>query len=113
MDERVCISPETSDVPERPSELRMLLVSRDAAWVRAVEGAAERLGGVDVLTCDAQGALARLAGTGSHYSHLLVDRNDAEGLLEELADLATEAAAPETDIRTILISGLSGPQHPV
>jgi EAL domain-containing protein (putative c-di-GMP-specific phosphodiesterase class I) len=33
-----------------------------------------------------------------HYSHLLVYRNDAEGLLDELADLATEFAAPDTDL---------------
>jgi EAL domain-containing protein (putative c-di-GMP-specific phosphodiesterase class I) len=62
-----------------------------------------------VLTCDARGALARLAGTASHYTHLLVDRNDAEGLLDELADLTTEVAAPDTDM---LVLGSAPSEHP-
>ncbi len=90
-------------------EINLLLVSRNAAWFRAVDGAARELGGGDVLTCDARGALARLAGTTSHYSHLLVDRNDAEGLFDELADLATEVAAPDTDV---LVLGSADVKHP-
>ena len=62
-----------------------------------------------MLTCDARGALARLAGTASHYSHILVDRNDAEGLFDELADLATEVAAPDTDM---LVLGSAGCERP-
>lgn len=80
----------------RSSEISLLLVSRSAIWSRAVHSATRELGGGDVLTCDARGALARLAGTTSHYTHLLVDRNDAEGLLDELADLTTEVVAPDT-----------------
>ena len=80
------------------SEINLLLVSRSAKWSRAVHSATRELGGGGVLTCDARGALTRLAGTASHYSHLLVDRNDAEGLLDELAGLANEVAAPDTDM---------------
>ena len=45
------------------------------------------------MTCGARDALTRLAGAASSYSHLLVDQDDADGLLEELADLATGSAA--------------------
>jgi EAL domain-containing protein (putative c-di-GMP-specific phosphodiesterase class I) len=45
----------------------------------------------------------------SHYSHLLVDRNDAEGLLDELADLATEMEAPDTDV---FMLGATDARHP-
>jgi EAL domain-containing protein (putative c-di-GMP-specific phosphodiesterase class I) len=93
----------------RAPEFNLLLVSRSAAWVQAVQCATRELGGGDVFTCDARGALARLAGTASHYSHLLVDRNDAEGLLDELADLATEVAAPDTDM---LVLGLADARRP-
>src|SRR3954447_16096678 len=66
----------------------LLLVSRSPDWRKAVTDASEVLGHVNVLTCGARDALARLAGTASHYSHLLIDRDDADGLLNELADLA-------------------------
>ena len=82
--------------------------------------AAETLGGGDVLTCDARDALVRLAGTSSHYSHLLVDRNDAEGLLDELADLPIEvrgaehkhAGAGGGGLDSIRICGPFRPRHP-
>jgi EAL domain-containing protein (putative c-di-GMP-specific phosphodiesterase class I) len=93
----------------RLSAINLLLVSRSATWSRAVHCATKALGGGDVLTCDARGALTRLAGTASHYTHLLVDRNDAEGLLDELADLATEVAAPDTDV---LVLGLADSSRP-
>jgi EAL domain-containing protein (putative c-di-GMP-specific phosphodiesterase class I) len=79
-------------------EFHLLLVSRSPTWSSAVRCATAALGGGDVLTCDARGALALLAGTASHYSHLLVDRDDAEGLLDELANLANEVGAPDTDM---------------
>jgi EAL domain-containing protein (putative c-di-GMP-specific phosphodiesterase class I) len=79
-------------------EFHLLLVSSNPTWSKAVRCATEALGGGEVLTCDARGALALLAGTASHYSHLLVDRDDAEGLLDELADLANEVGAPDTDM---------------
>ena len=88
--------------------IKLLLVSRSQKWFRAVRGATMRLGG-DVLTCDARDALARLAGTASHFSHLLVDRNDAEGLLDELADLAIEVAAPDT---AMLVLGSADARRP-
>jgi len=84
--------------PSGLSEINLLLVSRSPAWSQAVHCATRELGGGGVLTCDARVALALLAGTASHYSHLLVDRNDAEGLLDELADLAKEVGAPDTDM---------------
>jgi EAL domain-containing protein (putative c-di-GMP-specific phosphodiesterase class I) len=91
------------------SEINLLLVSRCPTWLQAVHCATRELGGGDISTCDARGALARLAGTTSHYSHLLVDRNDAEGLLDELADLATEVAAPVTDM---LVLGSADSRRP-
>src|SRR3984957_5507378 len=95
----------------RLPDFNLLLVSRSATWTRAVHGATRALGGGDVLTCDARDALARLAGTASHYTHLLVDRNDAEGLLDELADLTTEVAAPDTDMLVLGTADSRGPQR--
>ncbi|WP_428491358.1 EAL domain-containing protein [Rhodopila sp.] len=91
------------------SIINLLLVSRSREWFTAVRGASIALGGGEVLTCDARNALARLAGTSSHYSHLLVDRNDAEGLLDELAGLVTEVAAPDTDM---LVLGSPDSRYP-
>jgi EAL domain-containing protein (putative c-di-GMP-specific phosphodiesterase class I) len=83
----------------RPPLLNLLLVSRSANWLRAIRQATADIGGGGgVSTCAARDALARLAGTAPHYSHLLVDGRDADGLLKELADLATEIADPDTDI---------------
>ncbi len=90
-------------------EINLLLVSRSRSWSEAVHGATRTLGGGAVLTCDARGALAQLAGISTHYSHLLVDRNDAEGLLDELADLAIEVAAPDTNL---LVLGSTDARHP-
>jgi EAL domain-containing protein (putative c-di-GMP-specific phosphodiesterase class I) len=90
-------------------EINLLLVSSCPTWLQAVRHATRELGGGDILTCDARGALAQLAGTTSHYSHLLVDRNDAEGLLDELAELATEVAAPVTDM---LVLGSADARRP-
>jgi EAL domain-containing protein (putative c-di-GMP-specific phosphodiesterase class I) len=91
----------------RLPEINLLLVSSSVTWSLAVHDATRELGG-DVLTCDARGALTRLAGTASHYTHLLVDWNDAEGLFDELADLTTEVAAPDTDM---LVLGSAGSPH--
>jgi EAL domain-containing protein (putative c-di-GMP-specific phosphodiesterase class I) len=89
--------------------INLLLVSRSPSWAEAVHAAAVSLGGGDVATCDARGALVRLAGSASYYSHLLVDRDDAEGLLDELADLALEVPAPKT---RLLVLGTPGDAHP-
>jgi EAL domain-containing protein (putative c-di-GMP-specific phosphodiesterase class I) len=91
------------------SAINLLLVTRNPTWSRAVHSATRQLGGGGVLTCDARGALARLAGTAAHYSHLLVDRNDAEGLFDELADLANEVAAPDTDVLVLGSADASRP----
>lgn len=87
--------------------ISLLLVSRSAAWACAVKGAAAELGAGPVATCGARDAVTKLAGTSSHYSHLLVDRDDAEGLFNELADLATEARTPSTGM-----FALGGPALP-
>ena len=92
-----------------PATLNFLLVSRSADWFAAVTGAVEKLGQGDVSACDARDALARLAGTSPHYSHLLVDHNDADGLLEELADVSIEVISPDTDM---LVLGPSNTRHP-
>ena len=95
-------------------DLNLLLVSRSTDWFNAVESATQTLGHGDILACGARDALARLAGTSSHYSHLLVDRNDADGLLDELADLATEVGAPDTDMLVLGTAdlGMADIRHP-
>jgi EAL domain-containing protein (putative c-di-GMP-specific phosphodiesterase class I) len=90
-------------------DLNLLLVSRSPDWFAAVTSATESLGHVDVITCGARDALARLAGTASHYSHLLIDQNDADGLLDELANLATEVATPDMDM---LVLGAADSRYP-
>jgi EAL domain-containing protein (putative c-di-GMP-specific phosphodiesterase class I) len=115
MEKRLSESPRSSLRPGcsggfQTPDFSVLLVSRDPAWFRAVKGATRTLGDVGVLTCGARDAVARLAGTAVHYSHLLVDRNDADGLLDELAHLATEVAAPETDL---LVLGAQDGCHPL
>jgi EAL domain-containing protein (putative c-di-GMP-specific phosphodiesterase class I) len=97
---------QTSPAPD----FNLLLVSRSPDWAEAVRGATEAMGHGYVSTCEARDALARLAGTGTHYSHLLVDRDDADGLLGELADLVTEVAVPDTDV---LVLGAADSRHPL
>jgi EAL domain-containing protein (putative c-di-GMP-specific phosphodiesterase class I) len=114
MEKRLPASARTSHRSELPglpptADFNLLLVSRSPAWLKAVQGATEALGRADVLTCGARDAVARLAGTATHYSHLLVDRNDADGLFGELADLATEVAAPDTDM---LVLGAADSRDP-
>lgn len=78
--------------------VNLLLVTRDKAWASAVHGAAQEIDGGEVSTCQARDAVTRLAGVSSHYSHVLVDGNDADGLFDALADLAIEIAAPDTNL---------------
>lgn len=92
------------------SALALLLVTRNADWSRAVHGAAAEINGSDVLACAARDAISRLAGSASRYSHVLVDRNGADGLFDALADLATEAACPDTDMLALGKSGASRPR---
>lgn len=87
----------------------LLLVSRNADWFAAVTAAARTLGRGGVSACNARDALARLAGTTAHYSHLLVDQNAADGLMEELADVSIEVISPDTDM---LVLGTVNTRHP-
>ncbi len=93
-----------SGAPDRSGDkdLHLLLVSRKSSWGQAVRLAGEQIGGI-VSECNARDALTRLAGVGNHYSHLLVDDGDADGLTTALADLTTETAEPETDM--LLLGG--------
>ncbi len=91
------------------ADFSLLLVSRSSDWFKAVTSATESLGHVDVLTCGARDAIAQLAGMTSHYSHLLIDCEDADGLLDELADLAMAWASPEIDM---LVLGASNSRYP-
>ena len=100
--------PHTGRPPTMP-DLNLLLVSRDPVWCSAVKSAVLQLGHSDVFACGARDALTRLAGTASHFSHLLVDRNDADGLFDELADLASEVAAPDT---AMLVLGAAVTRNP-
>lgn len=78
--------------------LNVLLVARSDDWVRAVEGATEELGSGHVATCGARDAISRLARIAPHYSHVLVNEADADGLFAELADITNEIAEPDTDM---------------
>jgi EAL domain-containing protein (putative c-di-GMP-specific phosphodiesterase class I) len=92
-----------------PVDFNLLLVSRNPEWFKAVTGATESLGHVEVLTCGARDALVHLAGAGSRYSHLLIDRDDTDGPLDDLASFATEVAAPDTDM---LVLGAADSRYP-
>src|SRR6202451_1957125 len=92
--------------------LNLLLVSRSANWARAVRSATAEIGGGGISTCGARDALTRLAGISPHYSHLLVDKKDADGLLKELADLANEIADPNTDMLVLGMAESGWPHIP-
>jgi len=84
---------------ERP--LDVLLVSDDPRWTTSVREAVAAEGGV-VETVSARAAVARLASAGTHLSHILVDQNGAEGLLDTLTDLTSDTASAEV---TLLVLG--------
>jgi EAL domain-containing protein (putative c-di-GMP-specific phosphodiesterase class I) len=79
-------------------DFNLLLVSHSPVWIKAVHEATAALGVAGAQVCSARDAVARLAGTGVHYSHLLVDSDDADGLLGALADLVAESTPPDTDL---------------
>lgn len=85
--------------------VRPLLVTSSDAWRSAVQHAVRELGGGDVATCDARDAISRLARIAPHYSHLLVNEADADGLFKELAAIAIEIAEPDTDMLALGASG--------
>jgi EAL domain-containing protein (putative c-di-GMP-specific phosphodiesterase class I) len=81
--------------------LDVLLVSDDPRWTAPVREAVAATGGI-VQTVSARAAVARLASAGTRLSHILVDRNGAEGLLETLAELASDIASADV---TLLVLG--------
>ena len=83
------------------AEVNVLLVTRNDAWLRAVQSAAQQLGSGEVATCGARDAVSRLARVAPHYSHVLVNEADADGLFAALADITTEIAKPDTDMLSL------------
>jgi EAL domain-containing protein (putative c-di-GMP-specific phosphodiesterase class I) len=81
----------------------VLLVSRSPDWTRAVSQAVATIGGLAVRPCAARDALTRLAGVNEHVSHLLVDEDSAEGLLDALIDLTVEATG--LDSAALMLGG--------
>jgi EAL domain-containing protein (putative c-di-GMP-specific phosphodiesterase class I) len=81
--------------------LYLLLVSEDPRWTISIRETVAAMGGV-VETVTARGAVARLAGGGTRLSHVLVDPNSADGLLDTLAALTSDTASAET---TLLLLG--------
>jgi EAL domain-containing protein (putative c-di-GMP-specific phosphodiesterase class I) len=79
-------------------EMNLLLVSRSPRWTLAVHEAAESIGGLAVSPCGARDALARLAVAAEQYSHLLVEHESADGLLDVLMDMAAETTGVDTEM---------------
>jgi EAL domain-containing protein (putative c-di-GMP-specific phosphodiesterase class I) len=92
---------EVLGIPSAARPLDVLLVSDDPRWTAPVREAVAAEGGV-VETVSARTAVARLANAGAHLSHILVDRNGADGLLATLADLTSDTASAEV---TLLVLG--------
>jgi EAL domain-containing protein (putative c-di-GMP-specific phosphodiesterase class I) len=88
--------------------LDVLLVSEDPRWTASVREAVAAEGGV-VTTVSARAAVARLASTGTHLSHVLVDQNGADGLLGTLAELTSDTASAEV---TMLVLGVPEQDRP-
>jgi EAL domain-containing protein (putative c-di-GMP-specific phosphodiesterase class I) len=74
--------------------LNVLLVSDDPRWTASVREAVAAEGGI-VETVSARAAVARLASAGAQLSHVLVDQNGANGLLDTLAELTSDTASAE------------------
>ncbi len=77
----------------------ILLVCRDPSWDRAVRDAATaigRCGTVSLVPADV--ALRHLAALPDYYSHLLVENNGNETLLDTLIQLTSNAAGSETEM---------------
>ena len=88
-------------LPPRP-----LLISEDPLWLIPVREAVRAADGV-VETASAREAVARLAGMGADYSHVLLDRNGADGLLDALADLTADVEGATL----VLLGGPSSPRR--
>ncbi len=77
----------------------ILLVCRDPSWDRAVRDATTgigRCGSVSSVRADV--ALRHLAALPDYYSHLLVENNSDETLLDTLIQLTSNAAGSETEM---------------
>jgi EAL domain-containing protein (putative c-di-GMP-specific phosphodiesterase class I) len=83
--------------PEDDPTLNLLLVSSSAEWAQAIKSAIGDIS-AGLLTCGPSEALTRLAGIAAHYTHLLVQESDADGLTGTLAAMATEIVRPETNV---------------
>lgn len=84
--------------PKEPVRgLHLLLVSDDPRWITAVREAVAAEDGL-VETVSARVAVARLAGMGPRYSHVLIDRDSAYGLVDILTDLTSGTARDETTL---------------
>ncbi|HEX2941872.1 MAG TPA: EAL domain-containing protein [Rhodopila sp.] len=66
--------------------------------------------GCDFVAAGGRDALALLAQAAPQYSHLLVDSADAEGMFDELAELATEVKYPGTDMLVLGAKAEAGRQ---
>ena len=83
----------------RSRSVNLLLVSESPGWHQAVGSALMAMGSpAGLAACGAKGAVARLASAHEKYSHLLLQPGSAEGLLDELVDLAGPAAGSGTEV---------------
>src|ERR1700761_3722552 len=94
----------------RDLDLSVLLVTRDPDWMNAVEGATRQMGRGRVAMCGARDAISRLARMVPHYSHVLVNEEDADGLFAALADLTVEIHRPDTDMLALGQTGVRRPR---
>jgi EAL domain-containing protein (putative c-di-GMP-specific phosphodiesterase class I) len=105
-------NPDSTNTASRQGKLRrpldVLLVSDDPLWTASVREAVAAEGGI-VETVSARAAVARLASAGTHLSHVLVDRNDAEGLLGTLTELTSDTASADV---TLFVLGCPLTPHP-
>jgi EAL domain-containing protein (putative c-di-GMP-specific phosphodiesterase class I) len=90
--------------------LEVLLVSVDPRWTAPVREAVAAEGGI-VETVSARAAVARLANAGARLSHVLVDQNGADGLLNTLAELTSDTASAEVTL-LVLDTSASAPAGP-
>jgi EAL domain-containing protein (putative c-di-GMP-specific phosphodiesterase class I) len=86
----------------------LLLVSSSDHWAQAVQEAVAEIGG-GMSHCDARNAVVRLAGVTAQYSHLLLQPDSADGLLQALLNMTVGAREAGTQI---LLLGAQAPSPP-
>jgi EAL domain-containing protein (putative c-di-GMP-specific phosphodiesterase class I) len=91
-------------------DLSVLLITRNPDWMNAVEGATRQMGHGQVAMCGARDAISRLAGMVPHYSHVLANEEDADGLFATLADMTVEIRRPDTDMLALGQIGVRRPR---